>query len=584
MAASCMKELTKGLPYKLWQVFFYGGNHLKKLNSLRSQFMAVLVGLTVLLVVIMGAMNIIAVTNYSSRLANMELNWQAQRTAYQIQKLLIKTADITHATSNVLKIHAPTADQLTDPDSREKVKNTLQHRFRDFASHTPGIAGYYVHFSEKLVGHPDGFHYIYDISQDKFLPITGTTFAREDMLIAHGLDAWYQLAKDKKEALWIPPHPSEETGLSVVSYIEPVYIDDQFVGVIGIDIQLDTLVDMLQEYTADGYKGSKIFLFSNNGLIYYHPDYPRGAKTTLKDLGLEHYAQNLREKDSADRVFPFTYAGEEDQLAFVNLENGINLGITAPNKEIYRDRNMTIFRIVLLLILLVLLTTGLALLLSSQIVSPLKRISDAAKRVGDGDYDTPMYLNRNDEIGSLADNIEITRKRLKRIVSRLRIDALQDKLTGLKNATAFQSRMIDLDTQIRKKEPPAFGLVMIDVNGLKTINDTYGHERGNLTLQAASQAIQAVYQHSSVYRIGGDEFCVIVEGDDLTNWDERWQNLQPCICSRNMKIAAPWSQTAVAAGRTRYNPQTDTSFSQVFNRADAKMYQNKRHIAGNTMR
>lgn len=557
---------------------------MRRLNSLRSQFIAVLVGLTVLLMAIMGTMNIITVSKYSSQLANMELNWQTQHTAYQIQKLLIQTADITHSVSNVLTTHVTAASQISDPYSRKTVKTILEHRFLDFANHTPGISGYYVHFADDLTGTPDGFHFIYNSQEDMFFKENDQIFRKEDDLIVHGWNMAYNQAQLKGTAIWMPPHPNDDTGVMVISYVEPVYVDDQFVAIVGVDIELNTLVNMLQQYTTASYKGSKVFLFSNDGLIYYHPDYPQGAQTTLKDLGLEHYSNILQEQDSDDQVLPFTYEGEQAELSFVSLENGINLGITAPNREIYKDRDITVLRTVLLLIGLIVLTIVLALWLSNWIVLPLKKISDAATRVGKGDYDTPLTIDRLDEIGNLATNIDITRQRLKLLVGRLRTDAFQDKLTGLYNATAFQARKIEMDAQIHKHEPLSFGLVMLDVNGLKSINDTYGHERGNLTLQASSQAMCDVYQHSLIYRVGGDEFCIIVQGEDLKHWDECWQKLQPCLRCRKLSGPAPWNQVAIAAGHTRYDPKKDTNFVQVFNRADDLMYQNKRNIKGNTMR
>lgn len=560
---------------------FLEGTQLKVLHSLRSQFMTVIVGLTILLMLVMGTLNILSIERYSTRLASMELNWQAQRTAYQIQKLLIQTSDVSHAVTNVMEHHVSDPNRLQDPAYRAEVKDILLHRFRDFVSTNHGISGYYVHFADELVGDSDGFRYTLDPDQG-FVPDQNLAPVTAYPYMTPGRNEWYYLPRDRKAPLWMPPHTDKKDNKTVISYVQPIYIQGKFVAVIGLDISMDTLVELL--HNASSASDGTAFLFSDNGLLYYHPDYPKGAPTNLNDLNLQAYAKILKNRDSDNNVLPFNYMGQPEELAFVSLENGINLGIAAPKAKIFENRDLTIARSVFMLILLIILTTGLSVLLSNRMVKPLKKIGDAARRVGNGDYDTPLEMDREDEIGELSRNIDMTRQRLKALVSRLRVDALQDKLTSVKNTTAYEAKIVELDDLIRKQAPVAFGLVMIDLNGLKTINDTYGHEKGNEILQATSKAVCDIYKHSPVYRIGGDEFCVVVQNEDLNNWNALWQQLQPYICKRDSSGATPWSQIAIAAGHTLYDPKKDFSFSHVFTRADALMYHTKRHLEGKNMR
>lgn len=190
---------------------------------------------------------------------------------------------------------------------------------------------------------------------------------------------------------------------------------------------------------------------------------------------------------------------------------------------------------------------------------------------------------RDDEIGRLADNMNATMGQMKGLVHELRSQAQQDKLTGVKNTTAFDEKLLQLDRQILAGSCPPFSLVMVDMNGLKQINDTYGHEKGNLAIQAMVKTICDLYKHSPVYRIGGDEFLVVVQNDDFDNQDTIWRQLVPYLHRRN-DSTEPWLELSFSAGRAQYEPGVDQSCKEVFRRADAAMYKVKRTIEGDAMR
>jgi diguanylate cyclase (GGDEF)-like protein len=103
---------------------------------------------------------------------------------------------------------------------------------------------------------------------------------------------------------------------------------------------------------------------------------------------------------------------------------------------------------------------------------------------------------------------------LRQAAGRLREMALTDALTGLANRPAFFGA---LDRAIARQRHGAegFGLVCVDLDGFKSINDRYGHSAGDLVLGAAAQSLLACTRREDVVaRIGGDEFAVLVVGGD----------------------------------------------------------------------
>ena len=151
--------------------------------------------------------------------------------------------------------------------------------------------------------------------------------------------------------------------------------------------------------------------------------------------------------------------------------------------------------------------------------------------------------------------------------------AYRDGLTGVKNKTAYQETVIRLEEQTRIGRPQ-FAVVVFDINGLKEINDTNGHDFGDMLIIDACKIICKVFKHSPVYRIGGDEFVVILEDADYQHYNELLVRFQGALDEFN-QYARSDGQISIARGIALYEEETDLTFGDVFKRADESMYQNK---------
>ena len=149
--------------------------------------------------------------------------------------------------------------------------------------------------------------------------------------------------------------------------------------------------------------------------------------------------------------------------------------------------------------------------------------------------------------------------------------AMRDALTGVKSANAFHEAEAELDARLVAGDDRPFAVLVCDVNGLKEINDELGHTAGNEYLKTACRLICTVFKHSPVYRIGGDEFAAILEGQDYENWERLAVDL-----AEQDKTDPETGQAVIAYGISALRPGEDAVFRQVFARADRAMYQNKK--------
>ena len=185
------------------------------------------------------------------------------------------------------------------------------------------------------------------------------------------------------------------------------------------------------------------------------------------------------------------------------------------------------------------------------------------------------------ELDSYMKNLVSTTKELaqtKEQAEKLNLLANMDSLTGIRNKTAYDDAVQKLEWK-RAEGLREFGVAMIDLNYLKIINDTYGHDKGNLAIINICNLICKTFSHSPVFRLGGDEFVVLLSGHDYDYVDE----LVKCFNKEQEELAArkelmPWEAVSAAIGYALYDPKIDSCVEDVFKRSDDAMYRRKKEM------
>lgn len=158
--------------------------------------------------------------------------------------------------------------------------------------------------------------------------------------------------------------------------------------------------------------------------------------------------------------------------------------------------------------------------------------------------------------------------------------AYMDTLTGVRNKNAYWELEEEYQTLIERGGELKFGVVVCDVNNLKIINDTMGHRAGDESLQAVSTLLRDTFLHSEVYRVGGDEFVVFLKGRDYQERLDLFNGLRQVIINNLISGEGP----VAAIGMSIYKKETDQRLSDVFDRADEEMYDDKRSLKERVVR
>jgi len=203
---------------------------------------------------------------------------------------------------------------------------------------------------------------------------------------------------------------------------------------------------------------------------------------------------------------------------------------------------------------------------------------------------TPPVIQTKNEVASLANAVtklsedmrdyikgmvkaEDEARDLQEHVTEMNDIAYKDALTQVKNKAAYDEKTESLSWDIMTKVAK-FGIVMVDVNYLKVVNDKYGHDKGNEYIVGSCKLVCEVYVHSPVYRIGGDEFVVILEGRDYDNRETLIRQVKEgFMAAMRANDMPPWKRYSAAVGMAVYEP--GDSIETVFKRADEAMYEDK---------
>lgn len=216
-------------------------------------------------------------------------------------------------------------------------------------------------------------------------------------------------------------------------------------------------------------------------------------------------------------------------------------------------------------------------LLPHDAATRLEKLEKAIRQVSNGSLNVTLEPERDDEIGKLVTAFQSMATNLHKNLKELNDRAYRDGLTLVKNRAAYQRDIDKLDQQIRAGSDCRFAVAVMDVNYLKYINNTYGHAVGDELIVQGCKTVCHVFDHSPVYRIGGDEFAVIMKDDDYLHRKELTEKLRKSAVEVDCQDGTVF-RMPMSLGLSDYDPEADRCFRDVFNRADALMYQNKMNI------
>ncbi len=363
-------------------------------------------------------------------------------------------------------------------------------------------------------------------------------------------------------------------------------------GVLVVNLDLNGMFALL---AADLPPAFKLFLANAEGDILIHPEhsktfgFDKGRRMLLQDefaplaalvAGLqEQVVLEAREDDYAEAPVVAAFIAQTIEAA--SSQSRLILGLAQPLDQVLAQSQQlgsSILQIVGGLFLLCLL---LAALLARALTRPINAVSAAAQRFANGLPPGPLPLQRRDEIGSLARSFQQMHQQITQQLADLRDNqeelehlAQHDMLTGLPNRRLFQERLEQTLAHARRYGEQVC-LLFIDLDAFKAINDTHGHDAGDLVLTTVAQRmLQTVREVDTVARLGGDEFVVLLGAAVSPSHLAAIASKLLAAARQPIALQGTALQVSASIGISRY-PQDGHSATEILATADQAMYHAK---------
>ena len=529
------------------------------MHSIRTKFTLAVVSVILITLSIATAIGVISIKNLGRDDADQMIHLTATTGAMNLEQYF---ESVEHSVRTVSTLVADSFEGMPFGDLDSQVERA-RNLFSRIAYNTNGVLTYYFRIDPEISEDVSGFWYVYQDGEFKEHEVTDIT--RYDTSDTSAL-VWFTVPKATGEGVWLPPYYTENLGARVISYNVPVYWKGQFVGVIGIEIDYEMLKQEVQHISV--FKSGYAFILDENSNVFYHP------LLDSAQLNLETTAIDESEQSIGSNHIQYNYEGVQKEAVWIPLSNGMRLYVCAPVSEINSGWTGMIKNILIALLVILAISIVAMMRFTGRITKPLAELTEAAKQVDEGNYDFSLEYDKNDEIGILTRTFKQLAANTKEKITKARRMAAIDPLTGIKNKHAYAQWEEDINGRIGEGYQEPFAIAVCDINDLKTVNDMYGHNEGDACIKNACARICGVFSHSPVFRIGGDEFVVILTKEDFIQRKKLLERIN--ALPRDLSKIRPGE--TVSAGMAEYEKDRHSSVLSVFEEADKAMYERKQQL------
>ena len=512
------------------------------MKSIQSKILIVVISGLLVITAVVSAIAVSMTHEIMHKDADRILNNVTQKEAAYINDVL---GDIKKSATIMQHYATAEIEDLEDLKDSEFLNAYLEKNkkmFSEIAVNTSGVEGFFMRLNPEYTDSKTGFYNI--VNEDSTIrEMQITDLSKYDPNDTKNA-GWYYTAVREGKAVWLEPYYFPGYEEKLISYTIPLYVDSKLLGVIGFDMNFGYLIDRIEEISV--YDNGYAVLLASDG------------ETTFNEVNAEE-SKNPHTK------------------ATVALQNGMYLELRADYKDIQKDIHPMLVKIVMAFVIVLFVSILYTVFVTYRIVRPLKQLTTAAKDLSNGLDESKLSklsVDSKDEIGTLSVVLEDTYKKILEYTTYINALAYRDSLTGIKNSTAYTEAISAINKEINC-DNPHFGVLVADINNLKETNDKYGHDVGNELIIHTSRILTDIFKESLVYRIGGDEFAVILKNNDykdyhnlLVKFDEACSKDFITVCENRIPVS-------IARGVASYNPDVDRVYEDVFANADHAMYLNK---------
>ena len=299
------------------------------------------------------------------------------------------------------------------------------------AQNTKGALTAYIRYNPEFTEPTSGLFLTRDNSDSEFESVTPTDFSMYDPSDVEHV-GWYYIPVQNGKETWMEPYLNSNIGVYMISYVIPIEVDGESIGIIGMDIDFSEFTDTIDSLSIfdSGYG----FLVNESGKVMYHKDLEIGSNLADADSGLQSVVDALGNEQTEETAVSYTYQGKDKVMYYKTLENGMKFVLTAPKTELQEKSRQLAKQIFGGAAFAMILTIIIGTVLGFTITKPITQIDGIVKQTAEFEFASnpanQHLYKRKDETGRMAISLHNMRKNLRQMVANIR-----HVYTDLKNTT-----------------------------------------------------------------------------------------------------------------------------------------------------
>ncbi len=435
-----------------------------------------------------------------------------------------------------------------------------------------GQYAFFMRFNPEYFGSMDGY-YVKKINNNQYKRLQKVDFSGFDS--SSDEVRWFYEPVNAAKALWLFNYTDPNDGHISTSYNTPIFKNGVAIAVLGIEVEGEALFSDMSEI--DEFDTGIAMLVSEEGDLVKFIDYTDSlTNESASDVSnqIMDYIADKNKNDVKELQMDVTIENKGYLVQAMRMGNGMTLINLISKTEIFSSIYYLMFELLVMALATGIIASVIAIMNIRKIIRPMENLTSAAEQIANGNFDVRVEENGDKEINILARAINRATVELQEMMEYHRKLAYIDVLTGLKNRRAYFEDGADITKRLVLKNIKDLTVIYMDVNNLKQVNDTMGHDDGDMLIIDASTIIKATFGDRT-YRIGGDEFVALILEENEEKIEERITTFNNRVEKINLKKKR-YGELSIAIGVTK-NEDGET-FAAVVDRAEELMYKNKNEV------
>ena len=364
-----------------------------------------------------GILSMSNVRSNSNEAAERELTLNSEITASDMNALLSRVEQSVDTLSSIALHNLDVRRFMTDSKYVADYTNDILDTVTEIGKNTEGAICVYVRYNPEFTEPTSGIFLSRSDTQSDFESLVPTDFSIYDKTdLAHV--GWYYLPVENGAPLWMDPYLNENINVYMISYVVPLFVDGQSIGIIGMDIDFSVLTDMVDATTS--FDSGYAFLTNADCNIMYHKELEVGTDLATIGGSGENLKLSMSDSANANQIIRYSYNGTDKEMVFSELQNGMKLALNAPSGEIRHNADTLSRNILFALLGAIVIAAILGILMGQSIANPIKRLTEIIQKTARLDFtksaSVENLLKRQDETGVMARAVGEMRKTLREML------------------------------------------------------------------------------------------------------------------------------------------------------------------------